>query len=108
MVKLRQLFSRLGFGVGLLIIGWSQPTLGKWEGRGQPAPTKATQWAFGEEKAQLLESKHYHVYTTIKEDEVLDLLPQVMEGALSMYEQIAPDVALSDRQMDCFIFRWRS
>ena len=73
MGKLRKLFARLGFGVGLLIIGCSQQTLGKWEGPEQPAPTKVTQWAFGEEKAQLLESKHYHVYTTIKEDEVLDL-----------------------------------
>jgi len=108
MDKLRKLFSRLGFGVGLLIIGCSQATLGKWEGPGQAAPTKVTQWAFGEEKAKLLESKHYHVYTTIKEDEVLDLLPQVMEGALSMYQEIAPGVAMSDRQMDCFIFRWRS
>jgi hypothetical protein len=108
MLMLRQLFSRLGFCAGLLIIGCSQPTLGKWEGPADAAPTKVQQWAFGEEKAKLLESKHYHVYTTIKEDEVLDLLPQVMEGALSMYQQIAPGVPLGDRPMDCFIFRWRS
>jgi len=108
MVKLRQLFARLGFGVGLLIIGCSQPTLGKWEGPPEAAQTKVTQWSFGDEKAKLLESKHYHIYTTIKEDEVLDLLPQVMEGALSMYQEIAPGVAMSDRHMDCFIFRWRS
>jgi hypothetical protein len=108
MVQLRKLFARLGFGVGLLIIGCSQATLGKWEGPEQPAPTKVTQWAFGEEKAKLLESTHYNVYTTIKEDEVLDLLPQVMEGALSMYQQIAPGVVMSDRHMECFIFRWRS
>jgi len=108
MVKLRQLFARLGFGVGLLIIGCSQATLGKWQGPAEAAPTKVTQWAFGGEKAKLLESKHYNVYTTIKEDEVLDLLPQVMEGALSMYQEIAPGVGLSERHMDCFIFRWRS
>src|SRR5207249_10919739 len=78
MVKLRKLFARLGFGVGLLMIGCSQPTLGKWEGPEQVTATKVTQWAFGEEKAKLLESKHYNVYTTIKEDEVLDLLQQVM------------------------------
>jgi hypothetical protein len=75
---------------------------------GRLRQTKVTQWSFGEEKAKLLESRHYHVYTTIKEDEVLDLLPQVMEGALSMYQEIAPGVAMSDRHMDCFIFRWRS
>jgi hypothetical protein len=94
MVKLRQLFSRMGFGVALLMLGCSQPTLGKWEGPGEAAQTKVTQWTFGEVKAKLLESKHYHVYTTIKEDEVLDLLPQVI--ARLCMRKSAPGVQLSD------------
>src|SRR5204863_460409 len=103
MVTLRQFFSRLGLCGGLLAFGCSSPSLGKWDGPAEAAPTKIEQWSFGEEKAKLLESKHYHVYTTIKEDEVLDLLPQVMEGALSMYRQIARDiVGESNDRIDAF------
>jgi len=107
-LMLRRLFTRLGLCIGLTVMGCSAPSLGKWEGPREAAPSKVQNWTFGEEKAKLLESKHYAIYTTIKEDEVLEFLPQVMEGALMMYQQIAPGIPLAERKLDCFIFRWRS
>lgn len=105
-----RLFSTVALNVGILVSGCSAAPegLGEWHGPDQLAVAKTHEWAFNEEKARLIESNHYRIYTTIKEDEVLDLLPQVMEGALEMYRTIAPDVKVSDRQLDCFIFRWRS
>lgn len=82
--------------------------LGKWDGPQAPAPAEVKEWAFGEEKARVIESKHYRIYTTIKEDETLEYLPQVMEGALTMYQQMAPQIPVSNRPMDCFIFSARS
>jgi hypothetical protein len=106
---LGRVFPRLGLCIGLLVSGCStEPTLGRWEGPAQPAPAKMQEWSFGEEKAKLLESRHYRIYTTVKDDEVLELLPQVMEGAMKMYQQIAPGVAITERPMDCFIFRGRN
>lgn len=100
---------------GLLVYGLilapgcaAQESLSSWRGPQAPAALRVDDWTFGEQKAQVLRTPNYSIYTTIQDDEVKELLPQVMEGALQMYRQIAPDVALTDRPMDCFIFRWRS
>lgn len=79
---------------------------GRWEGPSAPAAVAVTKWTFGETEARLLSTARYRIYTTIADEEVLALLPQVMEGALTMYQRVAP-VPLSDRPMECFIFRSR-
>jgi hypothetical protein len=95
--------------LSLLLAGCSsQPTVGRWEGPNAVVTAKVQEWTFNEEKARLIESAHYHIYTTIKDEEVLELLPQLMEGAMTMYQRIAPQATISDRPLDCFIFHWRS
>ncbi len=86
----------------------SKSDLGQWDGPQKMSTARVVEWTYGEEKARLVQSAHYHIYTTIAEEDTLDLLPQVMEGALQMYRQLSPEVALTDRPLDCFIFRWRS
>lgn len=110
MLRIGRFFSGLGLYLGILLAGCAaqQSPVGQWEGPAAPAATQIKEWNFGEQKAKVLVSPHYQLYTTITDTEVLELLPQVMEGALGMYHQIAPDVPLSDRPLDCFIFHWRS
>ena len=101
--------SRIGLCIGLLIAGCSsQPPLGAWQGPSRAAASENKEWAYGDEKGAILESAHYRIYTTIKDEEVLALLPQVMEGALTMYAQVAEGVVQSERPLECFVFRWRS
>src|SRR4029453_4865669 len=94
-------------GLWTLVLAWGvctdQQTLGNWEGPEQAAVASSREWSFNEEKAKVLESPHYRIYTTIKEGDVLELLPQVMEGAMMMYREIAPDVAIADRPLECYI-----
>lgn len=54
-----------------------------------------------------IETAHYRIYSTISEDEVLDRVGQVMEGALAQYHGLAPEVPLTDRPMDCYLFESR-
>jgi hypothetical protein len=101
-----------GFGVylGLTVAGCAAPgeQLGLWEGPTNLTQTSTKPWVYGEEPAKLLETPHYHLYTTIQEEETLDLLPQVMEGAMTMYHEIAPGVTISKRPLDCYVFRYRN
>lgn len=109
MGRFGRILGALGLYVGLLAAGCaSQTSVGRWEGPAQATQAQTQEWIFGEEKARVLRSQHYNVYTTIEDDEVLDLLPQVMEGAHSMYKQVCPSVPETTRPLDCFIFRWRS
>lgn len=106
----RRLLSHWGLALGLLVAGCAAPgdTLGQWEGPTSLAKTQVAPWTYGEEPAKLLETEHYHLYTTIQDDQTLDLLPQIMEGALSMYHEIAPEVPISKQPLDCYIFKVRS
>jgi len=93
--------------VAALVCGCAaRPEIGRWEGPSTPAPVNIAKWTFGETEAALLSTAHYRIYTTITDEEVLALLPQIMEGAIAMYQQVAP-VPLSDRPLECFIFRSR-
>ena len=107
-VGLGRFIARLGMWMGLVVVGCSaQPPLGYWEGPATSAVVAAKEWDFGQEKGQVLQTQHYRVFTTIQDKEVAHLLPEVMEGALAMYRQVAPDVAMSDRPLDCYMFRCR-
>ena len=99
--------TRLGLCVGLLV-GCSHSTLGTWQGPSTSAQVTTETWTFGEKQYKVLNTQHYRIYTTITDDEVLDMIVETMEGANSIYQQLAPGVTISTRRMDCYIFRWRS
>ncbi|HEX2970855.1 MAG TPA: hypothetical protein VHP11_00890 [Tepidisphaeraceae bacterium] len=108
-MRIGRLLMRLGLCVGLLMAGCSsEPPLGRWEGPTALAGATAQSWNFSDEKGTVLESKNYRIYTTIQDEEVRDLLPQVMEGAMAMYRQVATEAPQSERPLECYMFRWRS
>jgi hypothetical protein len=85
-----------------------KPTLGHWEGPQLLSNASVEAWSFRGEPARRVKSPHYIIYTTINDDEVTALLPQVMEGALEQYRKVAPGVAHSEAPMECYIFERRS
>lgn len=54
-----------------------------------------------------ISSPHYEIYTTIEDNQVLDRIGQLMEGALDQYRALAPDIPLTDHAMDCYVFGTR-
>ena len=101
--------ARIGLWMGLIAGGCSSaPPLGHWDGPTASAAAASNEWDFGQDKGSVLQSRHYRIFTTIKEPEVQKLLTDVMEGAFLMYCQVTPDVKISDRPLDCYMFRSRS
>ena len=88
----------------LALIGGCQSkraTLGQWEGPQLLSTSSIEAWSFRGEPARRIRSKNYVIYTTIDDEEVLTLLPQVMEGALEQYRKVAPGVSQSESPMEC-------
>src|SRR5437764_11023181 len=78
---------------------WTGPTVV------QPIQTKP--WQYRQLPGKTLLTKHYAIHTTIDDEQFLDRLPQVLEGAHEQYEKLAPGLPSSDRQMDCYLFSRR-
>jgi hypothetical protein len=56
----------------------------------------------------LIRTSHYQIYTTVDDADFYSGAAQIMEGALTQYQALAPTVHLSPTPMDCYIFANRS
>ena len=66
-------------------------------------------WPFqGSDVSRKLLTPHYVLHTTLRDDDLAQRIAQLMEGALSEYRQVAPDVPISDRPLSCFMFENRT
>lgn len=92
--------------IGLLpLAGCSAPQqAGHWDGPQRLSTSSVDSWQYKGESGWKLNTPHYAIYTTIKKDDVREMLPQVMEGAYAQYVQLVPTVPLSQRPMDCYVF----
>jgi hypothetical protein len=72
------------------------------------APVKTEASSFGNTKSTRVNTPHYRMDTTIENEELVDRLAQVMEGALSQYRKLAPDVPLSSEPLQCYVFANRN
>lgn len=62
-------------------------------------------WAFpGADSARKLLTPHYIIYTTLTDDEIVEKLGQLMEGAFDEYQRVAPGLPLTDTPLECYIF----
>jgi len=80
----------------------------KWAGPSVAQPVRSEAWQYRTDAGKSLLSPHYVIHTTIEDEKFLERLPQVMEGALTQYQNLAPDVKLSDRPMECYLFSQRN
>ncbi|HVT89042.1 MAG TPA: hypothetical protein VHD56_09340 [Tepidisphaeraceae bacterium] len=65
-------------------------------------------WAFAGEPGRTIHTEHYLIHTTISDEEFLQTLTNVMEGALTEYQHLTPGLPVSDRPMECYIFSRRA
>ncbi|HET6249397.1 MAG TPA: hypothetical protein VFE47_17025 [Tepidisphaeraceae bacterium] len=73
-------------------------------GPGMLAPVRVENWTYDGSPAKRVVTEHYIVYATVTDDDFLESMGQLMEGALAEYRQLAPDVPESDRPMECYLF----
>ena len=72
-----------------------------------PAPVTAERWDFNQEQGKVLKSPHYLIHTTISDPEVLERLPQVLEGAYAQYQSFCENPQ-PNKPMRCYVFAKRS
>jgi hypothetical protein len=73
-------------------------------GPGELADVRVEAWTYGGEPARRVVTPHYVVYATVTNDDFLESMGQLMEGALTEYRRLAPGVAESDEPMECYLF----
>lgn len=94
---------------GLLLGGCesSMQQLGRWDGPQLLSTSSVEAWTFRGEPARRIKSANYLIYTTIGDEDIVALLPQVMEGALEQYRRVAPGTTHSAAPMECYVFERR-
>ncbi len=92
----------------LLAIGGCAQSSVDQNGPHQRASYDLSAWTYHGQPARKITTRHYAIYTTITDDEIVGAVAQVAEGALSQYHRLSPEVPLSDRPMQCYLFSYRS
>ena len=64
-------------------------------------------WIFDGDHGAAIVTRHYVIYTTIPDERWRESFAQLMEAALAQYSQLAPDVPLTHRPMECYVFASR-
>ena len=77
--------------------------------QGPPAPAslELENWTVDGAPGCLVVSPHYLIYSTVPDRQLLTRVGELMEGALSVYRAVAPDVPESPRPMECYLFATR-
>jgi hypothetical protein len=64
-------------------------------------------WTFDGDDGAAIVTRHYVIYTTISDERFRESFALLMEGALQQYSQLAPDIQLTERPMECYVFNSR-
>lgn len=88
----------------------SRPILGSWEGPGVIAPVNIEALAGESTRVQVLRTPNYRIYTTITDQETLDRMAQTLEGALTQYRRLVPDLPTraDPRPLEAYVFASRA
>jgi hypothetical protein len=108
--QFRQMFGRLLLPLASALLlggcaGLGQPA--QFTGPSAPAAVHTESWVYQGDQGELIHTDHYDIYTTIADPDIRQRIADVMEGALGEYQRIAPGVPLSNKPMQCFVFRNR-
>jgi hypothetical protein len=109
---LRSLFrlprSLLLLTVLLAVAGCASRPASPAEGPAARAPVSIAPANFGKTASRRVLTAHYRIDTTIENNDLVDRLAQVMEGALGQYRKLAPDVPVAGEPLQCFVFANRN
>lgn len=64
-------------------------------------------WSYRGRPGKELDTRHYHIYTTVTEPQLISWLPQTMETAFRFYETLAPPSRTPDEPMPVYLFAQR-
>lgn len=77
-----------------------------------PTPPEFTaethRWRFGREDGTLLVTPHYKIHTTVRDDEMLSVMPHFLETAHQLYMQLLPFSDTADTTSNLYVFRTRN
>ena len=92
--------------LALLVSGCSSERATQWTGPSAPASVTVDKWSYTPDvPGTLLRTSHYLIHTTITDNDALEKLPQVMEGAYAQYESfVPPNAQASIKPMRCYVF----
>ena len=74
-----------------------------WSGPRAAATVQRTPWQYLDAPGIILQTPHYQIHTTIRDEAVLGRLPQVLEGAYAQYQEFAAAPA-SGKPLKCYVF----
>jgi hypothetical protein len=72
------------------------------------ARVRVERWSFDGQPGRRVVTPHYVIYTTVLDGDLISTVGQVMEGALSQYRRLAPEVPVTDQPMECYLFQSRN
>jgi hypothetical protein len=91
-----------------LLCGCATSThLGTWSGPDAQPDAARQQWTYRGQSAQQIVSAHYTIHTTIGDPALVHSLANVMEGAFTQYQRLAPGIPATASPMDCYFFASR-
>jgi len=74
----------------------------------RPPVSYATQdWTFGDAHGRKLTTPHYEIYTTLRDDVLVQSLPDFIEAALERYQQLVPPARCPAALMPVYVFASR-
>ena len=76
-------------------------------GPAELAPVRLEPWTLQGIPARRVITPHYVIYSTLPNDEFLESMGQLMEGALGQYQRLAPMAPPTERPMECYLFATR-
>ncbi len=77
------------------------------KGPGMLSPVRVEPWTYGGEPARRVITPHYVVYATVANDDFLESIGQLMEGAWRNTGGLRPRVPETDHPMECYLFATR-
>ncbi|MCK4341534.1 MAG: hypothetical protein KAY37_07425 [Phycisphaerae bacterium] len=70
----------------------------------EPVPFESEPWKFGPAQGRKLTTEHYAIYTTMRDQMLLDALPDFVEAAYENYRQLLPPAHEPTQRMKVYLF----
>lgn len=65
---------------------------------------RATPWRFGPREGQRITTEHYEIFTTIRDQRLLDSLPQALETTYAYFQHLVPVPGAPTERMPVYLF----
>ena len=86
----------------------TEAPVGHWSGPDAQPDAAHHRWTYRGQTAREIVSTHYTIHTTISDASVVSALANVMEGAFTQYQRLAPGIPLTPQPLECFFFGERT